>query len=81
MFQRFQPSRLIFTDTDLQSLRPGQWVRNTAGARGQYLGTTAAGVVVIRWQNGKFGTQGNTPQTDARQNGTLRKYAKTYNAR
>ena len=81
MFQRFQSTRLIFTETDFASMRPGQWVKNTAGARGQYLGTTAAGVVVIRWQHGKFGTQGANVRTDARQNGTLRRYAKVYGSR
>ncbi len=63
------------------TLRPGQWVYLESGARGQFLGVTRAGVTVIRWQHGKFGTQGATPQTDARQNRTLRTYAKVYGAR
>lgn len=81
MFQRFQSSRLIFSDACLRALRPGQWVHNASASRGQYLGTTRAGVVVIRWQAGKFSKQGASPQTDAKQNRTLRQYAKTYGAK
>ncbi len=81
MFQRFQSTRLIANESELSTCRPGQWVKLQSGARGQYMGTTAQGVIVVRWQRVKFGTQGATPQTDARQNGTLRTYAKTYGAR
>ena len=80
MFQRFQSTRLILTENELADCRPGQWVRLTNGARGQYLGTTTQGVIVVRWQRIKFGTQGKDQRTDARQNGILRQYARTYGA-
>lgn len=55
-------------------LQPGQWVQDATGIRGQYLGHTAQGTVVIRWQNGKFASK------DARNNKHLRRFAVTYGA-
>jgi hypothetical protein len=84
MFQRFTSTRLISTDAECQGMRPGQWVTLTSGARGQYLGTTRAGVTVIRWQSGRFASTssgGTTPQDDARNNRPLRQYAKRYGAK
>lgn len=64
------------------SLKPGQWV-NIMGARGQYMGTTAAGTDIIRWQSEgrKFGQGGTSTKTDAVNNGRLRQYAKSYGAK
>ena len=66
----------------MMNLRPGQWV-SIMGARGQYLGTTSAGTDIIRWQSEgkKFGQGGNSPKTDAINNGRLRKYARSYGAK
>lgn len=81
MRQLFTASQLFTSNEAAATMRPGQWVHTEYGARGQFLGVTRAGVTVIRWQSGKFGTQGATQQTDARQNGTLRTYAKVYGSR
>jgi len=52
----------------------GQWVQLETGQRGQWLGTTAAGVEVVRWQ-----TEGKVFSTrDALANAPLRKFAKVY---
>ncbi len=66
---RFTQTRVLATVAQLHSLQPGQWIQFVDGPRGQYLGTTAAGVECIRWQNGKFGKQ------NAKQNRPLRQYA------
>lgn len=81
MFQRFTQTRLIANESELSTCRPGQWVKLQSGARGQYLGTTQQGVIVIRWQRELFGKQGADNRTDARQNAILRQYARTYGAR
>lgn len=56
-------------------LQAGQWVRDTTGSRGQYLGTTDRGTIVIRWQDGKF------KKRDAVNNRNLRQFAKTYGSK
>ena len=67
---------------DAMKIKPGQWV-SLMGARGQYLGKTSAGTIVIRWQSegSKFGQGGADSTKDARANGTLRAYARNYGAR
>ncbi len=84
MLQKFTKT---FRVTDLDSLtnsnvRPGQWVE-CMGVRGQYLGTTRAGVVVIRYQNEgrKFGQGGTDRTKDARANAVMRDYARNYGAK
>lgn len=58
------------------NVKVGQWVQTETGSRGQYLGTTAAGALVIRWQNsGKF------TKRDAMANKPLRKFATIYGSR
>ena len=64
----------------LQSLRnnppkAGQWVSVDGATRGQYLGTTARGTLIIRYQNDKFARK------DAIGNKHLRAYAKTYGSK
>ena len=50
--------------------RIGQWVKMDSGIKGQYLGKTKAGSIVIRWQNGKFGSI-----ADCKSNHHLRQFA------
>lgn len=49
----------------------GQWVLIDGATRGQYLGKTCAGVIVVRYQNGKFGSK-----ADTKSNHYLRQFAK-----
>lgn len=56
-------------------LQAGQWVQDSTGVRGQYLGHTDTGTIVIRWQNDKFAKR------DAINNKHLRRFAKTYGAK
>ena len=48
----------------------GQWVKVDGVIRGQYLGKTRAGVVVVRYQHGNFGKL-----ADAKSNHYLRQFA------
>ena len=50
--------------------KAGQWVLVDGAVRGQYLGRTKAGVVVVRYQNGKFGSK-----ADTKSNHHLRQFA------
>lgn len=59
----------------LQSLennppKVGNWVSIDGAIRGQYLGKTNAGVIVVRYQNGKFGKL-----ADTKSNHYLRQFA------
>lgn len=56
--------------------KPGQWVLIDGAIRGQYLGRTKTGVVVVRYQNGKFGSL-----ADAKSNHYLRMFAKVNGSR
>lgn len=57
-------------------LQIGQWVKDiNCDIRGQYLGHTDTGTIVIRWQNAKFSRR------DAKNNKHLRRFAKTYGAK
>ena len=56
-------------------LQAGQWVQDSTGIRGQYLGETDSGTIVIRWQNGKFSKR------DAKNNKNLRRFAKVYGSK
>ena len=56
-------------------LQAGQWVQDATGIRGQYLGKTDTGTIVIRWQNGKFAKR------DAMNNRNLRRFAKIYGSK
>jgi hypothetical protein len=61
-------------NTDL--IKPGQWVKDiNSDVRGQYLGKTDTGTIVIRWQNAKFSKR------DAKNNKHLRRFAKTYGSK
>ena len=55
----------------LKGVKPGQWIVNDAGSRGQYLGETQSGNIVINWLKGeKFNTY------MAKCNRPLRQFAK-----
>lgn len=74
----------LFKDTQFVTLktlennppRAGQWVIIDGQTRGQYLGKTAAGVIVMRYQNGKFGSKADTAS-----NHHLRQFAKVNGAK
>ena len=51
--------------------KPGQWVLIDGTIRGQYLGRTKTGAIVVRYQNGKFGSR-----ADTKSNHYLRQFAK-----
>jgi hypothetical protein len=76
MFQKYVSTVAVFSTDDFRALKPGQWVQTVGGARGQYLGVTQSGVVVVRYQPGVFGSK-----RDTRNNATLRQYAKDYGAK
>lgn len=68
---KFQSTKFV----TLQSLennppKVGQWVSIDGAARGQYLGKTRAGVVVVRYQRDK-----GFDKIDARNNAALRDFA------
>lgn len=74
---QFKQTRTVI-GYNFNGIQPGQWVRLEDGTRGQYLGTTAAGSVVVRWQ------QQDAPKfakRDAQANKPLRAFAKRYGAR
>lgn len=54
----------------------GNWVLIDGLTRGQYLGKTRAGVIVVRYQNGKFGSK-----ADTKSNHYLRQFAKVNGAK
>jgi hypothetical protein len=65
------------TGYNFAGLRVGQWI-SIDDQRGQYLGTTAAGSVVIRWQQ----ADGRTfSKRDAQANKPLRAFAKRYGSK
>ena len=68
--QYYKKTVLINDIAQLQYTKPGQWVQFDSGTRGQYLGTTDHGTVIIRYQNGKFGLS-----KDTNGNYLLRRYA------
>lgn len=73
----FQTTRRIH-GYNFSGLKPGQWISLDDGSRGQYLGTTRAGSVVVRWQQSdgpKFAKR------DAQANKPLRAFAKRYGAK
>lgn len=73
---RFQPTKFVTLQT-LENNPPkvGQWVNLDGSLRGQYLGTTSRGTLVIRYQNNKFAKR------DALGNKHLRAFAKNYGAK
>lgn len=71
---KFGPTLMLSNVANLRTdyIKPGQWVKDiNCDIRGQYLGKTRAGTIVIRWQNGKFGSK-----ADTRSNHLLRQFAK-----
>ena len=39
-----------FADLDFSQIKIGQWVQNSSGQKGQYLGATKRGTVLIAWR-------------------------------
>ena len=79
MQNRYGPELFLANVANLRTdnIKPGQWVRDiNCSIRGQYLGKTNAGVIVIRWQNGKFGKV-----ADCKSNYYLRQFAKVNGSR
>lgn len=79
MKNRYTTTLDVDTFADMSGIRCGQWVKNQANQRGQYLGTTSTGTAVIRWQNGKFEQRGDN--RDTMSNYHLRKFAKLHGAK
>lgn len=73
---QYKPTMLVSTTANMQTLRPGQWIVTDMGQRGQYLGTTAAGTTVIRWQQAA-----TFRKVDAKANKPLRSFAKVYGSK
>ena len=69
---RFQNTVLVSSVSSFKGIKVGQWFQTEVGSRGQYLGTTDAGVAVVRWQNESF------QRRDAVNNKHFRRFAKTY---
>jgi hypothetical protein len=69
---KYVKTRIIDTTT-LQQNPPkiGQWVLIDGAIRGQYLGRTKTGAIVVRYQIGKFGDL-----ADTKSNHYLRMFAK-----
>lgn len=72
----YKPTMLVSTTAAMHTLRAGQWIVTDMGQRGQYLGTTAAGTTVIRWQQ-----RNRFTKVDARANKPLRQFAKVYGSK
>jgi hypothetical protein len=69
---KYQKTILVSSILGFSHIKCGQWIQLETGPRGQYLGTTASGSQVVRWQNGTFKTK------DAKANAPLRHFAKIY---
>lgn len=72
----YKPTMLVSTTAAMHTLRAGQWVITDMGQRGQYLGTTSRGTVVIRWQQSE-----TFKKVDAKANRPLRQFAKVYGSK
>ena len=66
----------IFSDLQFDSFKPGQWFKWHNGARGQWLGRTKAGVVILRMQAGKFGSLADCERNRLQRNLAIMKGAK-----
>lgn len=73
---KFGKTLFVLNAANLKAqLQAGQWVQDATGVRGQYLGHTAQGCIVVRWQNERFSKK------DAINNKHLRRFAVTYGAK
>ena len=73
IMQNLFVSTQFVTLASLQNNPPkiGQWIMIDGNQRGQYMGKTNAGVIVVRYQNGRFGSK-----ADTKSNHYLRQFAK-----
>ena len=74
---QFKTTVLVSSVAGFAGIQAGQWIQIETGSRGQYLGTTATGSAVVRWQQGnaKFARK------DAKNNKNLRNFAKVYGSK
>lgn len=65
----------VYSPLCFEGMKPGQWFKwagaSGNGSRGQYMGTTRAGVDAVRYQQGNFGKKADTMR-----NHLMRKWAK-----
>ena len=73
---QYKPTMLVSTTANMRALRAGQWIVTDMGQRGQYLGTTQRGTVVVRWQQSD-----SFAKVDAKANKPLRQFAKVYGSK
>jgi len=54
---KYTKTQTVSKEQQFTNMKPGQWFRwsGAGGARGQYLGLTRSGMIVCRYQQGKFG--------------------------
>lgn len=43
-----------FEDLDFRCIQVGQWVQNAIGQKGQYLGATKRGTIIVAWRCKSF---------------------------
>lgn len=70
---KYTKTLLVSSVGSFDGIKPGQWIVTETNQRGQYLGKSKSGAVVVRWQNGKFCDNG---LSDAFNNKWLRNFAK-----
>lgn len=79
MQNKYGPTLFLANVANLKTdnIKAGQWVSDiNTGIRGQYMGKTTHGTIVIRWQNNKFGKL-----ADCKSNHYLRQFAKVNGAK
>lgn len=74
---QYTTTKLVSTSDDsvFSRMKPGQWIATDMQQRGQFLGITDSGAIVIRWQRQKF------TKRDAVNNKHLRRFARTYGSK
>ena len=74
---QYTTTKLVSTSDDIafKNMKPGQWICTDMQQRGQFLGITDSGAIVIRWQRQKFAKR------DAINNKHLRRFARTYGSK
>ena len=70
MNRKFVKTVFISSPSELRGIKPGQWIMFDSGQRGQFLGISSHGTIVIRYKNEKFGKR-----KDTESNKLLRRYA------
>jgi len=73
---KFQKTILFSLFSNGEQPKIGQWIKTDIGQRGQYLGKTDSGAIVVRWQ-----ASGVFAKRDAMNNHNLREFAKVYGSK